>query len=338
MGNLFATFYHIIFSTVFPVYAVVLSGYLMSRFGSFDTRFAASLLKIVFYFSMPALMFSVIAQAPFKDILNVYILYLLIAFIGAQIILFALGWLTVGFFFKTNSIDSFMAGLNSSISNTALLGIPLLIALFGNSVVVPATVTVVVISLVFVPVIFIVLEHSFKPKLERKKVPVIILLLSVFKSPMVFAPLGGLCFSAFHAHVPYLLQSYVSYVQLATVPLALLAIGMTLSAETLRGNWPYSLWVSFLKLMLLPFITLLIARALGAPPMYVVVATLVASIPTAKMILLLSVEYGANLDRTSSTLFVSHVFGFISIMFWVVVLNAIYPEYFLYYANINFSS
>ena len=111
---------------------------------------------------------------------------------------------------------------------------------------------------------------------------------------------------------------------------------MTLNSETLKGNWRYSLFFSLLKLMVLPALTFLIVYLLHAPPMYAIVATLIASIPTAKMILLLSVEYGANFERTSSTLFVSHVLGFVTIMFWVIVLNAIYPEYFLYYANINF--
>lgn len=337
MGSLYLSFYNIIFYTVFPVFAVILTGCLLRQTKLFDEKFASGLLQLVFYVAMPALMFLEMAKSPIQEIVSWNMGKLILAFGSAQLIVFIIGLLSVKYFYKSGWLEAFIGALTGSISNTALLGIPLLIGLFGNPVVVPATVTVVFVSVVFMPFIFYFMERVCGTRLSDHKAGFWSVFLITLKNPLIFAPLLGLCLSALNWPVPRFVDTYANYLQMATVPAALLAIGMTLTYENVKGSLSYSSWISFLKLMLLPAIGLAFIHLLNVPPLYAVVTVLVCGIPTAKMIMMLTVKYQVDVERTASSLFMSHAFGFITMMFWVVVLNTLYPQYFMYYANIDFT-
>lgn len=335
MGSLYLSFYNILFFTVFPIFGVILTGVVLRHFKIFDEKFSAALLGLVFYVSLPALMFVEMAKTPIQEILNWDMGRLLLAFAVSQLVVFAIALLAFKVYKRSSWVDSFIGALTGSVSNTALLGIPLLIGLFGASVIVPATITVAFVSIIFMPIVFLMIERlagnsGTKQGLRR-------LLMNSFRNPLVFAPLLGFCFSLTQVQVPLIIRSYANYLQLATVPCALLAIGLTLTMENVRGSMGYSLWVSFLKLMLLPAIALGIVCSLDTPPLYAIVAVLVCSIPTAKMIMLLAIKYKADVERSAACLFMSHVLGFASMMFWIVILDAMYPAYFMYYANIDFT-
>lgn len=336
MNGAYISFYNIIFFTVFPVFAVILTGVLLRSIKCFDKNFASGLLTLVFYVTLPALMFLEMAKTSVSDIINWQIGELIVAFAVAQLIVFLIAVFIEKALLHSSSVNAFISALTASVSNTALLGIPLLIGLFGNSVVVPATVTVAFSIMIFMPIVFFVMERLSNHESGERTVFYKVLFNSI-KNPLVLAPLAGFCFSLTNVKLPYVVASYANYLQSATVSCALLAIGLTLDVQTVRGYFKYSLWVSFLKLFVLPFIALLIIRAFHAPPLYTIVTVMVCSIPTAKMIMMLSLKYGSDIERSASALFVSHLIGFVSMLFWIIILNMLYPSYFLYFANISFT-
>lgn len=346
---------NLIFFTVFPLFALILSGVLVRQLNWFSESFASDLLKFVFYFPLPALMFMSIAGTHFSEIFDRDVLVMLIAFLVGQVFVFFSSIVLrrlMGVDFKSAVLD----GLNASISNTALLGMPLLIGVFGNRVVVPASITVVAVSVLFFPAMVVLLEMlNYKQKFDRKldvpriaglgqtKLPHapfkiwVSVVYSSCKNPLILAPIFGLIASYFNVQMPHVVTSYMSYLENATIPCALVAIGMNLSTKSIKSTWKYGLFISAMKLFVLPAVALVFVLWLKPDPLYGIIAVIVAGVPTAKSVLMLAQRYKVGEDHTITSIFISTILSLFSFLFWIAILNHFYPTYFLYFANVYFS-
>lgn len=112
-----------------PVFAIVLCGYLAGRYGLLGQGAAGNLNAYVYYFALPALLFTSLAEAPVGELANW-------AFVGADLVGIAVSFVASAalarWAYRVSLSTSAMRGMIASFGNTGYMGIPLLIAAFGR--------------------------------------------------------------------------------------------------------------------------------------------------------------------------------------------------------------
>ena len=124
-----------ILSLVIPVFALIGSGYLARRTGVIGPAAVSELNKVVVYLALPALLFDVMAHAKPSELAQPGFI---VAYGVASGVVFygTLGVsLLAGRSLGTASLD----GLIGSYANTAYMGFPVLLMLFGTESLVPVT-------------------------------------------------------------------------------------------------------------------------------------------------------------------------------------------------------
>lgn len=109
---------------IYPLYLLVVAGYVAGKFLKADKDTIASLL---IYIVTPVVVFNGVATAPFNSAYFLLPVIFFVAACGLSLAFYYIG----GLFWKTSerNLLSFIAGA----SNTGYFGIPLIFALFGNS-------------------------------------------------------------------------------------------------------------------------------------------------------------------------------------------------------------
>lgn len=98
---------------IIPIFAILGIGYLAGRQGWFDAEFARALNRFVFFIAQPALVFLVVAQAPFSDLpwtgLGAYFL--------TQIAVYTGGALLARLAFKRDLREAILLGMTCAFVN-----------------------------------------------------------------------------------------------------------------------------------------------------------------------------------------------------------------------------
>lgn len=123
-----------IFSIIFPLIFIVLSGYISSRSTFLSKEHIAGLSKFTFYISVPAFLFLNMAQA---DLQNSVSIAGFLSFYIPVLAIYALGYVIDRYLISKQSAPSRHAvfALGSSYSNTVLVGLPIIIAALGQQMV-----------------------------------------------------------------------------------------------------------------------------------------------------------------------------------------------------------
>ena len=118
-----------ILDTVLPFFALIFCGYGAARFKILDPSSAAGLNSFVFYFALPAFLFSLMSSSPIEEIVNVPFV---LAYSCTSFVLFGLAALGGRTFFGVGKGEAAVLGLAGVLPNTSYMGIPLISTAFGN--------------------------------------------------------------------------------------------------------------------------------------------------------------------------------------------------------------
>ena len=138
--------FYIVFMTIVPVFAVIVTGFFAGKLKIFDQRFADGLLTFVFYFALPALLFIKISTVPPILIFSKDMWLFSLAIICINIVAY---WVTWGFnvwVLKKTIATATVNAMCATVANSALLGVPILLALFGQSVLLPCAIVIILVT------------------------------------------------------------------------------------------------------------------------------------------------------------------------------------------------
>ena len=267
-----------ILSIVLPIFALTLVGWLTRRVGIFSPQSTTELNRFVVYLALPALLFDIVAKADFAQLWQ-----------PGFVAVFAIG--TFLFFVLTVAVSRMMGrpignaailGLNSSYSNTAFLGFPLLLATLG-----PASQTLTLIATInTVCVLFalaIVLIEFGNQKGGNPAVIAVRVGQALFRNPLVLAPLAGAVVMASGLGIAAPLDAFLKLLGSAASPCALVCLGMFLAEPRDKGEGSLGETVVLVALKLFVYPALTLALALWVFPLPVPLrnaAVLLAALPT----------------------------------------------------------
>ena len=313
----------------FPFFALVLCGYWAARRQMLPFEAIPGLNGFVLFFALPCMLFRFGANTPIAQLLNAgaFFMYLfcalvMVAFVVAISLNKRFGW-----------NDAAFGALVGAFPNTGFMGVPLLVALLGSAAAGPAIVTIV-IDMVITTSLCIALSRLDGAGQQGVGQAAKNALLGVVKNPMPWAILLGTLFSAFQIELPGPVDKTVALLGDAASPVALFTIGAVLArSQTIAHNaqhgpltWQDYVPVALIKLLLHPLLVLVVGLAaisMGVPidAFALKVMVLVAALPSASNVAMLSERFGADSGRIARIILVSTAAAFLTFSGAVALLQ-----------------
>lgn len=137
------------------------------------------------------------------------------------------------------------------------------------------------------------------------------------RNPLILATLGGFLFNLSGLMLPDPLSSLLTRLGQASVPLGLIAVGAGLRLIGAREAPLLAAWMVIVKLLALPFATLLLARTVGLTPLQIQIVVLFAALPSASSSYILAVRMGGNGPLVSFIVSLATVGATFSLPLWL---------------------
>ena len=313
----------------FPFFALVLCGYWAARRQMLPFEAIPGLNGFVLFFALPCMLFQFGAKTPIAQLLDAsaFFMYLfcalvMVAFVVAITLNKRFGW-----------NDAAFGALVGAFPNTGFMGVPLLVALLGTAAAGPAIVTIV-IDMVITTSLCIALSRLDGAGQQGVGQAAKNALLGVVKNPLPWAILLGTLFSAFQIELPGPVEKTVGLFGDAASPVALFTIGAVLARSQKIAHheqhgpltWKDYVPVALIKLFLHPVLVLVVGLAaisMGLPidAFALKVMVLVAALPSASNVAMLSERFGADNGRIARIILVSTAAAFLTFSGAVALLQ-----------------
>lgn len=287
-----------------PLFILIALGWMLVRWRKWPDSITEALNRVVFKIALPAMLFRLMSdfgQSPPVDA------RLLIAFFGSCLIVFVLGRVIANRLFKLDGISGSVFALGGIFSNNVMLGLPIATVMLGEKAIPSVALVLVFNGLILWTLATVSVEWVKHGALNLKgfgKTAV-----SVLKNPLIIAILSGTLFSLTGIPLPQMIDKPVSMLGTIAVPLALVALGMSLAAYKVKDGLRESYAICLLKLIVQPLVIWGLAVLLGLPPLESKVVVLLGSMSVGINVYLMSQQFNALTGPAATSMLLSTVFS-----------------------------
>lgn len=287
-----------------PLFILIALGWMLVRWRKWPDSITEALNRVVFKIALPAMLFRLMSdfgQSPPVDA------RLLIAFFGSCLIVFVLGRVMARRLFKLDGISGSVFALGGIFSNNVMLGLPIATVMLGEKAIPSVALVLVFNGLILWTLATVSVEWVKHGALNLKgfgKTAV-----SVLKNSLIIAILSGTLFSLTGIPLPQMIDKPVSMLGTIAVPLALVALGMSLAAYKVKDGLRESYAICLLKLIVQPLVIWGLAVLLGLPPLESKVVVLLGSMSVGINVYLMSQQFNALTGPAATSMLLSTVFS-----------------------------
>src|SRR6186997_2405099 len=307
-----------ILNVAFPIFGVILAGYLAGRWRILGGEATAALTAFVSFFALPILFFGTLARTPVAAVLDPR----LMAGFGLVVLAtFAIGMLSTRLAVKGGLARMSLQGIAASWGNVGYMGVPICLAAFGEQGLPPAMLAVIVTSIIAMVFGVMLIELE----VAAGHGPILTFFnaaWNVARNPLPVSIVAGIAYSALALPLPTPVEKWIDLLGAAAAPCALFAIGLFLSDKSVRSGLAEAGLATVIKLLLQP---LLAACVL---PFFVdlksvpgQVALLMAALPTAANAFVLAKQFDIQVDQNTASVLLSPGFSVITVSALLVWLR-----------------
>jgi malonate transporter and related proteins len=307
-----------VLNSALPIFALILTGFVCGYFGVFDRTATDNLNRFAVYLALPSLMFIAMSKITPEQVRQ---LGFVGAFCGGFAVTFAVAF-ALSRARGRRIANASIEGLDAGYSNVGFMGIPMCLLVFGPESA-PASIiatlfTACVLFLFAIVVIEVDLQKGATFWSTGAKV-----FLSLLTSPLLIAPVAGLCIGLSGLKVPAPFESFTTLLGGAASPAALVCIGLFLAQERVVSDDAMSIGILVaLKLILQPAVTAVLAfYVFSMPPLWSHSAVLLSALPIGSGPFTIAKLYGLEAGVTSGAILASHVFAVLTVSLLVAWLS-----------------
>lgn len=295
-----------IVTSVVPLFSVISIGFAVSKLGGIDEAGVRTLVAFVFSLAMPALIFRLMAGT---DIASIDDWPVVGAYFTAQLPIFIGGLMIGGWLFRQSMAEATIQAFGSSFSNGVVLGLPLVLSLYGERAGVPALL-IIMLDIAIFSVITLLLEiASLRDKPDRSpRLSIMLrdLALSVASNPLILASVLGIGFGASALALPGAVDKTLAFLGQAGPPAGLFALGATLGQRRVTGKVKPVAAMMLMKLFLHPVLVgIVVFYLFDLDPVAMSVALLFAACPVGANVYVFAAHYGAALETSATAILLS---------------------------------
>lgn len=316
-----------IFNLVAPFFGLILLGFVIGRYRRLPEEGLAWLQFFLIYVALPPLFYRLIADKPLSELANwKFILCTTTATFCAFCLSFALGLKHT----HGNMPQAVMQGVAGAYSNIGYMGPPLILAALGPDASAPVVLIFVfdnILLFSLVPFLMALAGVEKKSALATARE----VIWRVLTHPFNVATLAGVAASYFKLELPLALDRMVLWLSQAAAPCALFLLGVTVALrpmKTMPGEVP---GLVVIKLLLHPLLVWILLSAIGGIPVnWIYAAIIMAALPPALNIFVISTQYRVGVERASACILVGTIVSMITLpgFLWLVKTGRIAADLF----------
>jgi predicted permease len=309
--------------TVLFVFGLIALGYLSGRIGLLKVSTGDGLSEFAVGVAVPLLLFRTMVNADFHG----GVPWLLWGcYFAAVAVTWTVGHLVTTRVFGRDSAAGVVGGVGAAFSNTVLVGIPLVLDVFGHEGMAILSL-IVAVHLPALMMASIILFELFGRR-DDEPIDVAELALDFLRKmathPLILGIVAGLAWRLAGLPLPPLAVRFVDSLAGIAGPLALFAMGLGLLKFGISGNVVPAAVLSLLKLMLMPAVALAICWAAGLPPLAAKVAVATAALPAGINSYLIAVQFGTGQALASNEMTLSTAMAVVTTALWLSLAQIVF--------------
>jgi malonate transporter len=227
-----------------------------------------------------------------------------LVFFAVAVPMFILSAATGGLLLRLSAPRAAMFGLNASYGNTAMMGVPIVLAGWGPEGLSHLLGIIALHSVLLLPLATALTEFGLNARAPVRRI-LRSTLTSLLYNPIVLAVLVALAWHGLHLPVPVVLQKTLTLLGNAAPPAALFCMGATLAGFSPRGAAAQVVLACLGKLLVMPALVFLLGRAVGLAPLPLTVAVITAGLPTGANAFLLAQRYATEEGVSGATVLIT---------------------------------
>jgi len=297
----------ILFSVVFPIFALTALGYLCGRLHVFHEADAVAINKFVFFISLPMLAFRLVAGVDFGEFPWVLVMGVL----AVEFLAYGASFFIVRVFFRRSAAESVLLGLAAAYPNHILFVQPVAVLLFGEGIAIPMTAIIVIDTTIVFGVAVVLMDtfavtHRSPMRLAKQYA----------KNPLILSIVIGWIASLGNVYIPEGLDLFLRFSGRAAAPAALFALGILLSLRPAFANPALPLTVTAMKVIAQPLLAWgVLVAYLGMNQTEAMPGMMLAAGPSALTSFVLAVNYKVRVDAIAQSILYTVVATLFSLSF-----------------------
>jgi len=307
-----------VINLILPFFGLILMGFTAGKFMAKNTQGIEWLNTFVIYFALPPLIFQSVASAPVEQLTNwPFVLATTFSSYTIFIFVFAIS-ITV---FKNHIGKAAVQSAAASYGNIGYMGLALTVAALGSSAAIPATLIFCFDSTLHY--VLVPLLNSFGKSDESNLTETLSKIFkTVFFHPFIIATILGVAASVFSINMPQPVDTLLDFLSRAAAPCALFVLGVTVAYQPLAGIGRELPLIIISKTILHPLLVVIILSAMGGfDPLWVGVAVLMASLPTAANVFVMAVQFDEYVEGVSSSILITTAISFITVSLVLIMID-----------------
>ena len=299
----------LLFDIVIPVFILMVLGWGCRRSGLLEEASASALNRYVYYIAVPALMFISTVSVDIQSVLQWHFIAVYIGGSAIAVIVAFIGWRRMQL---AAPLDWTVVALNSAWANTVYMGVPIFYFMFGDRGALPVIIATVISNLLFILVLALMseLQNSQGGVVAKLKT---LLVQALLKNPVMMAPLLGMLVSLSGISLPAIILTPLQMLAPSAAPVALFALGISLSGLQVGAGSFELVWLTLVKLVVHPLATFALALMFGLEPFWGASAVVLSALPTGAMVYVLAQQYNTRVTLTSATIMVTTLVSLITL-------------------------
>jgi predicted permease len=296
-----------VLNNLFPVFALLLFGHLLKRFGLTHDPFLKTADKLIYYIFFPVLLFWKIGAAA-SDRIGDPGLYK--AAICAVVSIYILSSLYIKIF----RVPAYQAGSfsQSCYRFNTYIGMAIMLNALAED---GARQFSILIGLI-IPIINILAVSTLSWYSEKKvSLPQRMGLTAkaLISNPLIIACISGIVYWKLIGGFPVFIDNTFRLASFVTLPLALFSIGGALTLSSMKDHFKLSLVACVFKLAILPLVGYLFLNAFDATGISFKVGMIYFTLPTSTALYILSSQLSSDTQLASAAIALSTILSFISL-------------------------
>lgn len=292
--------------TIIPIFLLILLGVAMRRWFGLREDFWPQLDRLIYYVFFPALLFSTLSH--FKIDFGAATPMLMVAnvFMACGM---ALGYIAKYIFHAPDNVYS--ATFQSSFRFNSYVGLAIAGGLHGQSGLAAIGFLMgFMVPLANVASVLMLARHSESHWLKE-----------ILLNPLIIATAGGISFSLIGLSLPIKLNTTLSLLSQASLPMGLIAVGAGLRIQGLHNHFG-TLWYGIVvKLLILPAIAWGLALEFDLNGVYFHIVVLMAALPVSTVSYVLAKRMGGDGNTIAAQVMLTTLLSAITLPVWLLWMH-----------------
>ncbi len=302
-----------------PFFGLILIGYVAARATGQPLEALGWLNTFIIYAALPALFFKLVSRTPIEELTRIDFI---LGEIAAVYLVFAVAFL-VGYVLRRNSFeDCTIQSFTAAYGNIGYMGPGLALLAFGEKAAVPVALIVCLENaahFIMAPAMMAAAGDDARSKYQI----VGSIVKKVALHPFILSTALGFACASSGQQLPQPGLHLVDYLSQAAAPCALFAMGVTLALRPVKRIPAELGYLAGLKLIVLPLSVYLVLSLVGDfDPVWMHTAMLLAALPTATNVFVISQQYGVWQERASASILIITIASTVTLPIWLYVISS----------------